>query len=303
MLTNPLRMPAALCATLLLFSAAGCGKTERLNAPADASGVASSAAALAGDRDAPLDASAGEDSDDRHEDGRRITAPVTITESGTYRLQADAEIKEGDAIVVHADNVRLLLGTHVLTGPGNKLGRAIVVEGVRNVLVRGGTIRRFGLGVALLDASGSRVRGVRIEGGDETADPANGNPPQIGVMAVNSARNVIAGNGLRDVNLGLFIRGGGSHDNLLLGNDVTGGKHGLLGICYNPAPTGGDAGPRGDWVYGNRLARFGTGISASAGSERNRFIANVIRYFDAAWADQNGTNVFRRNWVSQISRS
>ena len=168
------------------------------------------------------------------------------------------------------------------------------------MLVSGGRIRRFGLGVAVLGAHGCRVRDIGIEGGDETADPANGNPPQIGVMLVNSDENVIAGNHLRDVNLGLFVRGGESRDNLLHHNVVLGGQHGLLGICYNPAPDGGPAGPQGDRVWGNLLSRFGVGISASAGSEANRFADNTIRYFDVAWLDQNGANVFQRNHAMQI---
>jgi len=289
-------------AALLILSAAGCGGGHPMSAgpdvvtgPSAGGGAPSSGGVLA-------DVTARADADESNAGARPIDSPGTIAEPGDYQLTRDLTVTDGDGLVVQASGVRLRLGGHTLTGPGNKAGRAIVIDGAHDVLVSGGRIRRFGLGVAVLGAHGCRVRDVVIEGGDETADPANGNPPQIGVMLVNSDENVIAGNRLRDVNLGLFVRGGESRDNLLHHNVVLGGQHGLLGVCYNPAPSGGPAGPRGDRVLENLLSRFGVGLSASAGSEANRFAGNTIRYFDVAWVDQNGANVFRHNRAVQIPR-
>lgn len=294
----PLVLKHPIALFIITMSAAalvGCGSGHKMTDPSSSKAGSATVSAV-------HDRSAQSDAEDSEDAAIGITAPATITQPGVYRLLEDATITHGDGIHITASHVRLLLGRHLLTGPGDKSGRAVVVDGASDVLVRGGQIRRFGIGVALLDASNCRVRGVSIEGGDATADPANGNPPQIGMMLVNSAHDVIARNTIDAINLGLFVRGGGSTDNLLLGNTVTGAKHGLLGICYNPAPTGGAAGPYDDVVRENVLSRFGTGISTSAGSQNNYFVGNTLQFFDAPWVDKNGSNVFERNRTEQVAR-
>lgn len=291
------------CGILLLLgvTVAGCGGMKHSLAPEQAatSSAATDQADLLsrgtserdGDEDYGRDAPHG---------ARPITEPTTIRSPGDYRLVNDLNVTDGDGIVIASSDVRLWLGTHRLYGPGNKTGRAIAIEGARNVIVTGGRIEHFGFGVVLLDATHCRVRGVNIHGGDETADPPT-NPPQIGVMLINSAMNRIARNELTDVNLGLFIRGPGSYGNWIDGNRVVGGAHGLLAVCYNPAPGTDPAGPHNDHVRLNLLSRFGTGIAVSAHSARNEFEFNTIRYFVSAYADQNGTNEFEHNRTEQIA--
>ncbi|MCI0697836.1 right-handed parallel beta-helix repeat-containing protein [candidate division KSB1 bacterium] len=231
---------------------------------------------------------------------REITGPTTITASGVYEVVNDFSATS-DAIVIRADRVLLDLDDHVITGPGNKTGRGIVLDGVSRVLVKDGTLKTFGAGVVLLNSSQSAVKEIEIRGGDEPANPPAGHPPQIGILLVNSYRNLILENDCKRVNLGLFVRGGGSHDNLILHNSARGGNNGLLGICYNPAEGQGQAGPTNDLVAGNLLNRFGTGIQASAGSAQNKFNHNTIYYFNKAWEDFNGTNEFRGNRTRQIA--
>jgi hypothetical protein len=299
-------LSAALFGSAVLIALAGCGGMHHSLAPdsrttgavaavADPAPAAREAADAAGDGD---DA----DASDSFEHATAITGATTITAGGDYRLVQDIDVTTGDAIVIRANNVRLSLGDHWLRGPGNKLGRAIVLDGCQQVSVRGGHVAHFGLGAALLGTSACAVRGLDVRGGDETADPANGNPPQIGIMLVNSAGNRIAQNGLNGVNLGIFVRGAGSHDNVIRFNHVMAGDHGLLGICYNPAPDGGPSGPQHDRVSRNVLQRFGTGISASAQSVMNTFARNEIAYFDGAYRDLNGTNVFANNSTQQLVR-
>ena len=151
-----------------------------------------------------------------------------------------------NGIVVTASQVRLWLGEHRLYGPGNKSGRAVVIDGAQEVKVRGAQIEHFGIGAVLISASRCRIRSLTIRGGDETADPPAGNPPQIGIMLVNSPLNRISGNRLHRVNLGIFVRGGGSYRNSVRDNAVIGGDHGLLAVCYNPAPGTDPAGPHDD---------------------------------------------------------
>lgn len=234
-----------------------------------------------------------------------ITGPTVITESGVYAVTQDFSLPSGteaDAIVVQADGVFLDLGTHTLTGPGNKLGRGVVVEGARRVVVRGGTLETFGVGVVLSETQRVAVTGVRVVGGDEFADPPNGIPPQIGVLLLNSRGNRVFGNQTTDTNLGLFVRGPGSMNNYLIGNSATAGEFGLLGICYNPAPDSPDPeGPSNDRVQGNLLNGFGVGIQVSEGSANNRFVENAIYYLDSAWEDANGSNTFLRNLTVQLN--
>ena len=229
-----------------------------------------------------------------------ISGPTTITQSGNYFLANDITVAQGDGIVITASHVRLRLGEHRLTGPGNKVGRAVVVTGAEDVVVRGGRVDHFGFGAVLMNTSHSRVVGMAIMGGDETADPASGNPPQIGIMLVDSYMNEISENRMELINLGIFVRGGGSHENRISENVVRAGTHGLLGICYNPASGEGDAGPYNDRVRENLLERFATGISTSAGSASNLFTRNTIAYFIAPYVDKNGTNTFLHNRASQL---
>jgi len=228
-----------------------------------------------------------------------ITAPTTITEPGFYRVTADFSAT-GDGIVIMSDNVFLKLGGHEISGPGNKIGRGIVLDGVKNVWVQDGRVSTFGIGVVLLGSSRSVIRGIKVEGGDEFADPANGIAPQIGLLAINSYANIIFRNYFDMVNLGIFVRGAGSYENRIFNNASVGGHNGLLGICYNPAPNEGPAGPSSDYVTHNYLARFGNGIQASAGSMNNMFNFNVIKYFNHAYVDFNGSNSFEHNRTRQI---
>jgi hypothetical protein len=291
------------CSILLLLgvSVSGCGEMKRSLAPEQAA----TSSAATDQADLFTRGTSERDGDEDHgrdapRATRPITEPTTIRSPGDYRLVNDLSVTQGDGIVIATSNVRLWLGTHRLYGPGNKMGRAIAIEDARNVIVTGGRIEHFGLGVVLLGATHCSVRGVDVRGGDETADPANGNPPQIGVMLINSAMNHIARNELRDVNLGLFIRGRGSYDNRIDGNRGVGGAHGLLAVCYNPAPGADPAGPHNDRVRSNLLSRFGTGIAASAGSTRNEFKFNTIRYFVSAYVDPSGTNECEHNRTEQL---
>ncbi len=276
----------------------GCGPARNSLAPeAAARGEAATLPAAALDEGAEFDS---RDDTEAIASARAVTGPATIAEPGHYRLAGDFEVTSGDGIVVTASDVRLWLGDHRIVGPGHKLGRGIVVQNARNVSVRGGRIERFGIGVQLSGTMESAVRGVQIQGGDETADPGAGNPPQIGILLVQSARNRVDANHVKDVNLGLFVRGGESEGNRIRRNHVEAGRNGLLAICYNPAPGAGPAGPHGDRVSLNVLSRFGTGISASAQSAGNLFDLNTIRYFHSAYEDLNGTNTFSRNRAEPI---
>ena len=78
-------------------------------------------------------------------------------------------------------------------------------------------------------------------------------------MVRSQPSGVVRRNEIRDVNLGIFVRGGASRQNLIAHNEAIGGEHGLLGICYNPASGQGLAGPQSDEVksnFGNAPVKF-----------------------------------------------
>jgi nitrous oxidase accessory protein NosD len=224
---------------------------------------------------------------------RFIAGPTVITEPGTYRVAFGFAVPTNtDGIVIRAPSVTLDLGGNTLLGPGAKQGRGIVVEGVSAVLIQNGRLTRWGTGVAVLGAANVEVKGLQIVGQGLPSNPPGGDPPEIGVLIVNSRAVVVADNTVTDVGLGIFVRGGGSQGNRICNNTLTAGSNGLLGICYNPAP--GDAatapGPRGDLVEGNHISRFGSGIAMSAGSVSNIIRGNAIAFMTSAMSPASPPN-------------
>ena len=228
-----------------------------------------------------------------------ITGPTVITEPGTYRVTNDFA-STGDAVVIRADNVVLSLGGYTITGPGDLEGRGIVIEGAEDVIVRDGTLQSFGMGVVLVDTRDSEVRAIRVVGGDQATSPPN---VQIGTMLINSRGNRLQRNTYEQLNLGIFVRGSGSADNRIQLNTILAGNNGLLGICYNPVPGEGEAGPSDDTVKLNSILGFQTGIQASVGSTNNLFTLNTIEYLVAPYEDLNGSNTFVRNQTSVVPGS
>lgn len=231
--------------------------------------------------------------------GNVITEPTVITQPGFYRVAGDFSAGD-DAIVIQSDWVYLSLGRSTLTGPGNKSGRGVVVDGARWVVVRGGKLQMFGMGVVLENSENTAITGVEIVGGDEFADPAHGVAPQIGIMAVNSPYNSIARNRISLINLGIFVRGDGSHGNRVFGNKLVGGDLGLLGICYNPDGSGDPRGAHDDLVRNNYISRFRGGIQGNTGTHDNRFTFNRIEYFVYDEQDVDGANFFNHNRSRQL---
>ena len=70
--------------------------------------------------------------------------PVTISQSGTFRLTSDLMVPGGvEGIQVLADHVTVDLNGFSLVGGGGAIADGIGISGHRNVEVRNGTIRTF----------------------------------------------------------------------------------------------------------------------------------------------------------------
>jgi hypothetical protein len=225
----------------------------------------------------------------------------TISRPGSYKLYRHLSVGSGDGIVITASGVTLDLNGFRVSTAARGTGRGLVVQGAKGVVIRDGSVSGFNANVALTDAENVKVTNVAVVG--DGLAPNNG-PTEIGVLLIDSRACAIEHNTISAVNLGIFVRGGKSAGNRVLKNIVVGGPtaaNNLLGICYNPAPGGGEAGPRGDSIYNNHIARFGYAVAVSAQSIYNIFADNTLASFNGAFREpqfftaQGGMNVEEGN--------
>ncbi|MGI9244844.1 MAG: NosD domain-containing protein, partial [Verrucomicrobiales bacterium] len=215
-----------------------------------------------------------------------------ITRPGNYKLYRNITVREGDAIVISASNVTLDLNGRTVSTNDRGTGRGVVIESGKDVTVRNGRISGFNTNVAISGAENAQVSNLQITGDGLAPD---GGPSEIGVLVLNSRACTLRSNTISSVNLGIFVRGGGSTGNRIEGNVLVGGRtdaSNIFGICYNPAPDEGSAGPSGDSIYNNHIARFNYAISVSAGSNANSFVDNTLSSFTGPFRDPDsfGTN-------------
>lgn len=237
--------------------------------------------------------------------GNRAARTWTIAKPGNYTLRRNLSAAEGDAIVISADNVTLNLNGFSVNAPTAGSGRGIVITG-DSVSVHGGNVGGFQTNVAVEGADNVTLHGLQIKGEGLAPD---GGPSEIGIMLVNSQSCAIRGNNISSVNLGIFVRGGASTGNRIEKNVVVGSAtaaNNIFGICYNPAPEEGDAGPRGDSIYNNHIARFNYAVSVSDASIANIFADNTLSSFTgpfrnpAVFEAQGGTNAEFDNIATTI---
>ncbi|HEV8593414.1 MAG TPA: right-handed parallel beta-helix repeat-containing protein, partial [Pyrinomonadaceae bacterium] len=172
---------------------------------------------------------------------RELAAPprgdtLNITRSGVYRLVGDISANGGDGIVITASNVTLNLNGHAVETSAPGTGRGIVITGASGVQVKNGKVGSFNSNVMVIGSTNVNIEALQIVG--QGLAPNNG-PSEIGIQIVNSRSALVRDNNISSVNLGIFVRGGGSTGNRLFENVITGGPaaaNNLLGICYNPAP-------------------------------------------------------------------
>lgn len=230
-------------------------------------------------------------------DPRPLGSPRTISAPGSYKLVADiAQDLNEAAITVSASGVSLDLNGHQIKGPGGKQGIGIRIAGARGVSVRNGAIADSAFGVIVENSSNVMLTDLRIRG---LALPVVTAPPEIGVMIVNSRNVVVQGNGIHNVGLGIFVRGGMSSGNRVAGNTVSTSANGVFGICYNPADSG-TGGPRGDVIQNNLITGFDVSIQVSAGSAANVFRDNTLAYVTSAYVSANQTNLDLNNSKVQL---
>jgi hypothetical protein len=186
------------------------------------------------------------------------------------------------------------------------MGRGVFVDGASGVAIRNGRIGPFNTNVMVMNAVNITIADLQIAG---SGLPPVGGPAEIGVQIVNSRNVVVKNNSISSVNLGIFVRGGNSTGNRISENTMTGGAtpgSNLLGICYNPAATGGDAGPSGDLIYNNLITRFNFAVAISPLSRWNVFSDNTLISFSSPFQEPQhlttggGTNISEGNKEARI---
>jgi hypothetical protein len=226
---------------------------------------------------------------------------IEISRSGNYRLARNITVSSGDGIVISAANVSLNLGGYTVSTNTPGTGRGVFVNGVSGVSLRNGKIGGFNSNVMLNGAVNVVAESLQIVG--RGLAPNNG-PSEIGFLLINTRAALISNNVVTSVNLGLFVRGGGSTGNRIFENVISGGgnpANNLLGICYNPAANAGSEGPRGDNIYNNHISRFNYAIAISAGSVNNIFNENNLASFTGGLREPGtittggGTNIYDGN--------
>lgn len=82
--------------------------------------------------------------------------PTTISRPGHYHVRTDLTGPAGTAISIEANNVRLHLNGHTISGNGTGLV-GVLVNGVSRVSVMGGTVTNFAFNVVLFNSSDSNI--------------------------------------------------------------------------------------------------------------------------------------------------
>lgn len=248
----------------------------------------------------------------RYSDGRRgITrAGAWISEPGSYVLRYNlAQDRSADGLTITASGVTIDLNGHQLINFVKGTGRGIFINGATGVTIKNGRVGGFLTNVMVMNSTNVTVQDLQIVGGDLA--PNNG-PSEFGIQLINTRAALLKGNTISSVNLGIFVRGGGSTGNRITENNVIGSAtpaNSLLGICYNPAPTGGTDGPRGDLIYNNHIARFGYAFALSEFSIYNVIRDNTFASYVGGIRESNlllgngGTNVAADNIDVVIPRT
>ncbi len=207
---------------------------------------------------------------------------AVLDQPGTYQLVTDLTCSQ-TAIRVAADNVRLLLDGHRLSGTGGVFPGVQVGErsapGPSGVQIVGGTVSGFFVGVEFSNASRGAVTSVTVEAGS-TGVLCRGSGQGLRVADATVDRNIVgigstcsattvAGSRLRgNVTAGILLgQGSGSR---IVGNHVSGTTSSASGAIYLSDYT------TANTVSGNTVTdNAGDGVLVDPGSVGNAFIGNT----------------------------
>jgi len=215
--------------------------------------------------------------------GETAGFPVSITNSGSYRLTSDLSVSGVGLSAITLANgltdVTLDLNGFEIEGPGSGTGHGVSLDANSNVEIRNGTISDFGYsGVSGVTSSHSRVLDLRVHGNGlrGISLPGNGNRIEVCRVASN-------GGGIDIGNAGL-VRGCTIVENLGSGIFVS---EGLVGPAEAATITD-------NQVYENE----GDGINCSSDSclvTHNLVVGNDDKGIHAGGGSLIANNVVRAN--------
>jgi len=208
----------------------------------------------------------------------------------------------GDALIVGADDITIDLNGHTITGSGT--GSGILAVGRSGVVIEGGTIRNFLIGVQLAASTGVSVKEIRAMGnrdgifligssGNTIKENIASENSRVGVMlrpgAIrNSTENVVKENTLSDNANGVILVETPS-GNVFKENIITGSTN--AGIALN-------GGVSGNVIKENTFGGNATGILFNLGSTgllptANTFVENTITMNTCGVRGPVGDNTFK----------
>lgn len=212
------------------------------------------------------------------------TCGTVITKSGTYAIDADLNCS-GDGIDIEANNVKLLLSSHTISGPGINSGNSGVSVGgqvFNSVTILGpGTITNFSAAVLFYGTNGGGLVGVNLTGNTASVyvgSSTNLTPATSLLIAQNTCngtgggyaldlegieKSTIAGNNCSNNYVGILLAGS---NNTLDGNTSS----------YNPGYGIQLLSGTGNTLRGNQFnSNQNTGIYTNANG--NHFTGNLAQ--------------------------
>jgi nitrous oxidase accessory protein NosD len=227
---------------------------------------------------------------------RLVPTTGVISGPGNYILRSDLTSSSArPGIEITSDGVTLNLGGHQIVGPGGNHGVGVMINGASGVSVMNGKLSANAFGVFVQNSTNVSLRDLQIRGTDFAVSQP---PPEVGIMLIASRNVVVKDNLLNEVGLGIFVRGSGSWGNHIVDNTITAGDHGLIGICYNPAPDD-PVGPSGDLIEGNLASGFNLGVQTNAATN-NVFRGNTLFFKTAGLQFNDNQNEDIDNTLVQL---
>jgi parallel beta-helix repeat protein len=155
------------------------------------------------------------------------TCGAVLSTAGKYQLKADLSNCPSTALTISANNVRLNLNGHTISG--SNLGSGISVQSVTGVRIIGGSVSGFMNGVELNSAMNTQISGVTIS-----------NNAGYGIYLNASSKNFISGNTVSmNTSKGIYLFGG-SNTNQIIGNTISNNAKGTVlddGLQLNTSNT------------------------------------------------------------------
>jgi parallel beta-helix repeat protein len=210
----------------------------------------------------------------------------------------------GDGLIVGADGIRIDLNDHTITGSGT--GTGVLASGRSGVVIAGGTIKNFTIGVQLAASTGVTIKEIGVTGNRD------------GIFLIGSSGNTIKENiAWQNSRVGVMLRPGAvrnSTQNLVTENTLSDNANGVILV---ETPTGNvfkeniisgssnagialNGGVSANLIKENTLGGNAAGILFNVGAtgllpSANTFVENMITMNTCGLKGPVGDNTFKED--------